>query len=402
MVPFKGFFALFCILGLAAIACGVSVDLGGQPAPTPVSQLSVEQQVGTGVAQALQALTQQAPSPTPTPTGTPLATNTPIAAIVSQAPQLSVSVATNCRTGPSSKYSYVITISPGTVVTVVGQDPIDNYWLIDVPGYPGSVCWLWGQYASVTGNTADLYYPATPVLSHYTLSEPRNLRVSCTANYASYDHGDGWNHGGHGGDEPPWGHPTPSPTPTPHDHEPPWGDHTARPTRTPDDHRPPWGGRESWATRTPDAEQSPAGNLPAFVSATPSAGDNDADDGGLWANGAQGDFATPWPTPTADDQGANSGNVGQLGSSGAQWASYDPGRRIDSWTITLRWKNTDGYQTGVRVYKNGRRVATLGKNATSYTDTISNGWDDDITYGVRVFNNYAVSSIVSVDVGRCK
>ena len=92
----------------------------------------------------------------------------------------------------------------------------------------------------------------------------------------------------------------------------------------------------------------------------------------------------------------------QPSDSAAQWASYDSGHRIESWTITLRWKNTDGDQTGVRVYKNGHRVATLGKNASSYTDTISKGWDDDITYGVQVFNTYAVSSIVSVDVGRCR
>jgi hypothetical protein len=397
MTPFKGFFALFGILALAAIACGVSVDLGTQPTTTPLPELSVEQQVSTGVAQALQALTEQAPSATPSPSSTPLATETPVSAILSQPPQLSVSVDTNCRDGPSIYYGYVITIRPGTMVTVRGQDPADNYWLIDVPGYPGSVCWLWGEYASVTGNTADLYYPATPVLVNYTLSEPRNLRASCTANYTSYDHGDGWDHDGHGGGEPPWGHPTPSPTPTPDHHWPPWGGHTPRPTRTPDEHQPPWGDQELWTTRTPDAGQSPWGNQPASVSATPSGGDYSSG-GSLSASGAHGDFATPWPTLTPGYQGAD----GQQGNSSAQWASYGSGRRIESWTITLRWKNTDGYQTGVRVYKNGRRVATLGKNASSYTDTISKDWEDDITYGVRAFNSYAVSSIVSVDIGPCR
>jgi hypothetical protein len=402
MTPFKGFFALFGILALAAIACGVSVDLGSQSAPSPVSELSVQQQVSTGVAQALQALTEMAPSATPATTGTPLATNTPIVAIFSQPPQLTVSTATNCRGGPSINYGYVTTIRPGTVVTVVGQDPADNYWVIDVPGYPGSVCWLWGQYASVTGNTVALYYPATPVLYNYTLSEPRNLRASCTANYASDDHEDGWNHDGHGGNEPPWGHPTASSTPTPDDHDPPWWGRTPRPTRTPDGHEPPWGGGGHWVTHTPDAGQSTSGDQPPSVSETPSGGDSHGDDGSPWANGTQGDFATSWLTPTPRSQGVDPAANDQPAHSSPQWASYDSERHIESWTITLRWKNTDGDQTGVRVYKNGHRVATLGKNASSYTDTVSNGWDDEITYGVQVFNTYAVSSIVKVDVGRCR
>jgi hypothetical protein len=402
MTPFKGFFALFSTLGLAAIACSVSVDLGTQPAPTRVSQPSVEQQVGTGVAQALQALTLQAPFATPTPTATPLAANPPVAAILSQPAQLSVSVATNCRAGPGINYGYVITIAPGTVVTLVGQDPADNYWVIEVPGDPGSVCWLWGQYASVTGNTVGLYFPATPVLFHYALSEPRNLRASCTANYASHDHGDGWNHDGHGGGEPPWGHPTPSPTPTPDHDEPPWGGHTPRPTRTPDDREPPWGNLTPRPTRTPDAEQSPSGSESASVTATASDADSADNDGSPSAAGTQADFATPWPTPTPELQSPESGADVQQGNAGAQWVSYGSGRRIDSWTITLRWKNTDGDQTGVRVYKNGHRVATLGKNASSYTDTISRDWEDGITYGVQVFNSYAVSSSVSVDVDRCR
>jgi hypothetical protein len=399
MAPFKGFIALFGILALAAIACGVSVDLGSQPTPTPISQLPVEQQVSTGVAQALQALTEQAPSATPT--GTPLAIDTPTAPILSQVPQLSVSVATNCRTGPGSNYGYVITISPGAVVTVVGQDPADNYWVIDVPGYPGSVCWLWGQYAVVTGSTVGLYYPATPIPPVQTLSEPRNLRASCTANYVSYDHRDGGNHDGHGGDGPPWGHPTPSPTPTSDHHKPPWGDRTPRPTRTPDEHQHPWGGQGLWVTRTPDADQGPWGKQPQSLSATP-AGDHNSSEGSLGANGIHGDFATPWPALTPWYHTADPAPDAQQGNSSAQWASYDSGRRIESWTITLRWKNTDGDQTGVRVYKNGRRVATFGKNASSYTDTISRDWEHDITYGVQVFNSYAASSIVNVDVASCR
>jgi len=186
MAPFNRFLALLIVFALAATACTLTVDTGSPPSNSAPTQLSVQQQVATGVAQAVQALTQQAPTgtPTPTPTATPPAPALPAT--------LSVSAATNCYAGPSTKYGYVITIRPGMVVTVTGKDPPDDYWIIEVPGYPGSVCWLSGQYASVAGDTAALPAPATPLPSIYTLSEPRGLRLSCTSHDDSDSDGSSW------------------------------------------------------------------------------------------------------------------------------------------------------------------------------------------------------------------
>jgi hypothetical protein len=173
----KKLLALFCILALAMLACGVTVDLGtSSRTSTPTSSLSSSDQVSTSVAQTLQALTQEAflatPANTSTPTPTATITNTPMP------PTLSVSVATDCYAGPSTHYGFVITIYPGTTVTVKGKDPGDNYWIIDVPGYPGTLCWLSGQYASVSGDTTDLSVPATTTIL-YALSEPDHLHISC-------------------------------------------------------------------------------------------------------------------------------------------------------------------------------------------------------------------------------
>ena len=172
----KKLLALFCILALAVLACGVTVDLGNSPSSTPTQQLTGADQVSTMVAQTLQALTQQAllatPANTSTPTVTATITNIPMP------PTLSVGVATNCYAGPSTHYGFVITIYPGTTVTVEGKDPGDNYWVIDVPGYPSTLCWLSGQYASVNGDTTDLSIPATTVIL-YALSSPDRLRISC-------------------------------------------------------------------------------------------------------------------------------------------------------------------------------------------------------------------------------
>ncbi len=199
----KKLLVLFCVFALVTLACGFTVDLGTSPSSTPTNQLTGMNQVSTMVAQTLQALTQEAALATPAETSTPTATATPTNTPVP--PTLSVSVATDCYAGPSSGYGFVITIHPGTTVAVVGKDPADNYWVIDVPGYPGTTCWLSGQYASVVGDTTDLSAPATTVVALYTLSEPDDLRISCNRNRSGYT---------------PW----PSPWPTP-GHGTPWPHH---------------------------------------------------------------------------------------------------------------------------------------------------------------------------------
>jgi hypothetical protein len=267
MAPFKKSLAFFCVLALAVVACGATVDFGASPFSTSTPRLSDEDRLATMVAQTLQALTQTALSAAPTSTPVPAVTAT-LANTLSP-PILSVSAATDCYAGPSNKYGFVITLRPGTTVTVVGQDTPDNYWIIAVPGYPGTVCWLSGQYASVVGDTGRLPAPATPLASNYTLSEPRDLRVSCTT------------------------------------------------------------------------EQFPS---------TPPG----------------------WPNAPLET------------------------------TVVFRWTNTDPDQTGVRIYRNGWRIATLGGNARSFTETFHHDWHHEMTYGVQAFNSTQVSSIVSIEVRHCR
>jgi len=174
------------------VACSVTVDLGLSPSSAPTQQNADINQVSTMVAQTLQALTQTAHLATPAYTSTPTATAA--ASGASKLLTLSVSAATNCYTGPNTNYySYVTIIRPGTTVTVAGRDLADNYWIINVPGYPGTTCWLSGQYASVSGDVSDLSAPATPLPS-YTLREPPYLGVWC--DYSS--HSGRWTHWSHG------------------------------------------------------------------------------------------------------------------------------------------------------------------------------------------------------------
>jgi uncharacterized protein YraI len=73
-----------------------------------------------------------------------------------------VSVDTNCRSGPGSAYIYLGALLVGENAEVVGRDADGTYWIIRNPDQPAGTCWLWGQYASVSGNIYGLPVYSTP------------------------------------------------------------------------------------------------------------------------------------------------------------------------------------------------------------------------------------------------
>jgi hypothetical protein len=129
-----------CMLILAILACNMP---GGQSNNQP-------DLVATTTAQA-QAL--EASSSTPAPRDTPVVTPS--------VPEVIVTSPTNCRSGPSTDYDLVFTMNPGQTAQVVGKNTPTGYWIINNP--TGGTCWLWGQYAVVSGNTSGLpEYPPPP------------------------------------------------------------------------------------------------------------------------------------------------------------------------------------------------------------------------------------------------
>jgi hypothetical protein len=87
-------------------------------------------------------------TPSPTLTATLAFTPTPVV------PQISVSVPTNCRVGPGRVYRRVGALLVGETAQVYGRDPTGRYWYIRNPDSGTEFCWAWGEYATVTGNTA--------------------------------------------------------------------------------------------------------------------------------------------------------------------------------------------------------------------------------------------------------
>lgn len=104
---------------------------------------------------------------TPQNTATPQFTATEGPSSTPSVPEVTVSQNTNCRTGPGLQYDNIGALLVTQKATVVGKNTPTGYWIINNPGKTGT-CWLYPQYATVSGNTANLQeysIPPTPTPS---------------------------------------------------------------------------------------------------------------------------------------------------------------------------------------------------------------------------------------------
>jgi len=159
-VPILAFVA---VLMLATAACNSNVV----STPDPNS-------INTAVAQTIVAIQIQSavpgipitgpetvtpfPSVTASPTLSPTVTLTPspVFTATPTVPLISVSVPTNCRVGPGKAYQRVGALLVGEFAQIYGRDAAGNYWYIANPDVSGGFCWLWGEYATLAGNTIAL------------------------------------------------------------------------------------------------------------------------------------------------------------------------------------------------------------------------------------------------------
>jgi len=83
---------------------------------------------------------------------------------------ISVSVPTNCRSGPGKAYPMEGALLVGEVAQVLGRDPTGNYWYIPNPDQPGDYCYVWGEYATISGfaGTVQMFTPPPTPLPTFT------------------------------------------------------------------------------------------------------------------------------------------------------------------------------------------------------------------------------------------
>jgi len=147
---------------VCASACNLPTGSGGT---TPATSVPVNTQVAQMVAATQAAQTELAnqatasmaamESNTPQFTFTPSLTPTLTFTFTPTVPMVTVSVATNCRSGPGDPYSILGVLAVGQSTQVVGQNTQMGYWIIQLPT-SGTTCWLWNQYATVSGDTSGL------------------------------------------------------------------------------------------------------------------------------------------------------------------------------------------------------------------------------------------------------
>ncbi len=108
-------------------------------------------------------------TPTPTETSTPTVTLTPTVTMTPtpEFPRVSVEIDTNCRSGPGEVYGILGALRVGEEAEIVARFDEGDYWVIKNPDQPGQ-CWLWGYYATVTGDVDSLPVytrPPTPTVT---------------------------------------------------------------------------------------------------------------------------------------------------------------------------------------------------------------------------------------------
>ncbi len=158
------FSALLLVVTILACNIGVAAPESGS-GPTTDPQLEIGQavtrtfeaqtQIARAVQQTMAAMVTDTPAVTPSPTFT----------FTPQVPRVSVSVETNCRSGPGTAYDILGVLPVGQSAEVIGRSANSDNWIIRLPSNPAIVCWLWGYYATVTGNTSGLTVytpPPTP------------------------------------------------------------------------------------------------------------------------------------------------------------------------------------------------------------------------------------------------
>jgi len=162
----------FVFLLIASLACST------QPAPAPVTDPNA---VNTSIAQTIAIRQTEAALANPptatftftpeTPTATlePTLTATPDFTSTPMTPLITVSRDTNCRVGPGAVYERVGVLLVGEVTEIIGREPRGEFWYVRNPDQGPEYCWLWGEYATITGNiyTLLLYTPVAPPLTAF-------------------------------------------------------------------------------------------------------------------------------------------------------------------------------------------------------------------------------------------
>jgi hypothetical protein len=184
---------------LALSACNLpngGTTTAGTPdiAGTVAVKVAIEQAAQTMVAQTLSAAAPVVPA-TPTSTNTleaPVASFTPsltptiTLTSTAEGVSLVVSQDTFCRQGaPYAVFKSVTVIKSGQQVEVIARNPENDSYYVKNPYAANSSCWIYGKFATVSGNTAGLVVSTLQPTPTPTFTPTPNVGFSLS--YAGFE-----------------------------------------------------------------------------------------------------------------------------------------------------------------------------------------------------------------------
>lgn len=194
MKKFSPFSCFIFILLFAALACSTSpspiVPTQSVDLSTVIAQTAAVAQTQTALAVPPTAV--ESSTPTITLTATNTATETPtVTSIFSPTPEaamISVSVATNCRNGPGKVYDYEGALLIGKTVQILARESTGDYWYIHNPETTDDLyCWIWGKYATITGDVSVLPMYTPPPTPTATPTSDATITPTATATKKASD-----------------------------------------------------------------------------------------------------------------------------------------------------------------------------------------------------------------------
>jgi hypothetical protein len=148
---------LSIILAAAAVlsATGCNLQLRGASGVGSTADAPTANALGVTAANAQPAAEGEVATPPtatatlqPTPTFTPSITLTPTLEKVT----ITVSRNTNCRSGSEKQFDLMGVMKVGETAEAIGRNAEKTYWVIRLPSDTAKTCWLWWEWATLTGN----------------------------------------------------------------------------------------------------------------------------------------------------------------------------------------------------------------------------------------------------------
>ncbi|HPS42518.1 MAG TPA: hypothetical protein PK040_07945 [Anaerolineaceae bacterium] len=154
--------AVTLLMVFALAACNLPIGQTGNNESAVQTQvaLNVALTQVAGTITALVPADTQTPQPTveipPTLTPTITLTLEPSFTATLAGVWLTLQENTNCRIGQGEPFNIVTTVKEGNMVEAVARNPNNDYFYIKNPNSASGFCWMWGRFATLTGNITSL------------------------------------------------------------------------------------------------------------------------------------------------------------------------------------------------------------------------------------------------------